>query len=296
MHSSNHSDQLLSLARYRPGATNPYVDDSGRHETIATLEKLVRATALAILVGFAALPAARAGETAPPPAVTDEVESVVSQMGKTLRASDMTITARTIRAYLDESGQPLHIFHTIKIAARRPDKIAVEFSGDDGKHDLFYDGKEASVFFPDSRKYVTISASGDIPSALDEVANRLDIDFPLSVLFAGAPDKVLLDDATAAREVGTGDIDGMECRHLFFSQRSGIDLELWVEKNSVAKPRRLIVIYRLLPGQPRFVAEFTSWEVRSRLPDAEFAFRPPADATKIELTPAVAPQSEVNKR
>ncbi|WP_245277535.1 DUF2092 domain-containing protein [Rhizobium leguminosarum] len=256
----------------------------------AILRNALQTTALGIIVGFAALPTARADEPTSPvkKAVSDEAATAVSQMGKTLLARDLTITARTISIYLDQSGQPLHIFHTMKITVHRPDRIAVEFNGDDGKHDLFYDGKAASVFFPDSKNYATIPASGDIPSALNEAATKLDVDFPLSVLFAASPDKVLLGDAMAAWQVGTATVDGVECRHLFFSQKSGIDLELWVENNAAATPHRLVVTYPLLQGQPSFVAEFTSWKTQPPLSDSEFTFEPPADVKKIDLTPAVA--------
>ncbi|MGO4569393.1 DUF2092 domain-containing protein [Rhizobium sp. 2YAF20] len=99
----------------------------------------------------------------------------------------------------------------------------------------------------------------------------------------------------AAWQVGTATVDGVECRHLFFSQKSGVDLELWVEKNSAATPRRLIVTHRLLPGQPSFIAEFTSWKTQPSLSDSEFAFQPPADAKEIELTPTVASGTEGSK-
>ena len=258
------------------------------------LRNAVQAAALGVFLGFAALPIARAAEPPPPfkPAISDEAATAVSQMGKTLLARDMSITARTIRVYLNEFGQPLHIFHTMKIVVRRPNRIAIESSGDDGKHNLFYDGKSASIFFPDRKAYAVIAASGDIPSALNEVADKIDVDFPLSGFFTNAPDKVLLSDAIAAWQVGTANIDGVECRHLFFHQKSGIDLELWVEKNSAATPHRLIVTYRLLPGQPSFIAEFTSWNTQAHPSNSEFAFRPPADAKKIELTPAAAPETK----
>jgi hypothetical protein len=275
-------------------ATGPSVDGAGTRRVTALLRNALQTTALGMFVGFAALPTARADEPTPPlkPAVSEEAAATVSQMGKTLLARDLTITARTISVYLDESGQPLHIFHAMKITVRRPDRIAVEFTGDDGKHDLFYDGKAASVFFPDRKNYVTIPASGDIPSALNEIATKLDVDFPLSVLFSAFPDKVLLDDAMAARQVGTATVDGIECRHLFFSQKSGVDLELWVEKNGAATPHRLVVNYPLLQGQPSFVAEFTSWKTQPPLTDSEFSFEPPADVKKIDPTPAVASGTE----
>lgn len=278
-------------------ATSPSVDGASVRCVTAILRNALRTTALGMIIGFAALPIARADEPNPPvkKAVSDEAATVVSQMGKTLLAEDLTITARTISIYLDQSGQPLHIFHTMKITVRRPDRIAVEFNGDDGKHDLFYDGKAASVFFPDSKNYATIPASGDIPSALNEAATKLNVDFPLGVLFAASPDKVLLSDAMAAWQVGTATIDGVECTHLFFSQKSGIDLELWVENNGAATPHRLVVTYPLLQGQPSFVAEFTSWQTKSPLSDSEFTFEPPPGVRKIDLTSAVASGMEGSK-
>ncbi|MDC9832758.1 DUF2092 domain-containing protein [Rhizobium binxianense] len=287
----------FTRARRSAAGTNRSVDGAGAHGVTTLLRNVVQTAAFGVLVGFATLPTARADEPAPPfkPAISDEAATAISQMARALHARDMSITARTVSVYLDESGQPLHIFHTIKIAARRPDRIAVEFIGDDGRHDLFYDGKKASVFFPDRKKYMTIPASGDIPSALDEIADKLDLDFPLGVLFAGSPDEVLLGDAMAAWQVGTATVDGIECRHLLFSQKSGIDVELWVEKNDAATPHRLVVTYPLLQGQPSFVAEFTSWKTEPRLSDSEFIFEPPADVKKIDPTPAVASGTEGSK-
>ncbi|CDM62315.1 hypothetical protein LPU83_pLPU83d_0945 (plasmid) [Rhizobium favelukesii] len=187
----NGSNRILLKGLRCSVAADPTVDGASGGGLNAILRNAVQAVALVVCVGFAALPTARADESEPPfkPAISDEAETAVSQMGKTLLARDLSITARTIRVYLDQSGQPLHIFHTMKIAVRRPDRIVVEFTGDDGKHNLFYDGKAASLFYPDSKKYVTTPASGDIPSALEVVADKLDFDFPLGALFGASPDK-----------------------------------------------------------------------------------------------------------
>ncbi|MEK1896087.1 MAG: DUF2092 domain-containing protein [Rhizobium sp.] len=293
----NGLQRALSKAWRTSVATSRSVDSASVRGVTAILRSAVQTTALGVCVGFAALPTARADEPTPPikPPISDEAATAVSQMGKTLLARDLSITARTISVYLDEFGQPLHIFHTMKIAVRRPDRIAVEFTGDDGKHNLFYDGKAASVFYPGSKTYMMIPASGDIPSAIDDVTEKLGLDFPLGVLFGGSPDKVLLGDAGAAWQVGTATVDGIECRHLLFSQKSGIDVELWVENNSAATPRRLIVTYPLLQGRPRFIAEFTSWKTQTPLSDSEFTFEPPAGVKKIDLTPAVASGTEGSK-
>ena len=254
----------------------------------------VQIAALSVFVGCAVLPTARAAEPAPPikPAISEEADAAVSQMGKTLLAKEFSFTAKTIRVYLDQSGQPLHIFHTLKVVVRRPDRLAVQSTGDDGSHDLFYDGKSVSIFFPDSKQYAVIAAPGDIPSSLGEVTDKLNIDFPLVDFFSDAPDKSFLSGVTAGWQIGSVKIDGVDCQYLFFSQRGGIDLELWVEKNDAAIPHRLIATYRLLPGQPYFIAEFTNWDAAVHPSDSEFTFQPPVGTTKIDLGQAAAPVKE----
>ena len=54
-------------------------------------------------------------------------------------------------------------------------------------------------------------------------------------------------------------------------------------------PRRLIVTYRTLPGQPNFIAQFSDWNFNANPSEADFAFQPPAGAEQVALKPAAAP-------
>ena len=78
-------------------------------------------------------------------------------------------------------------------------------------------------------------------------------------------------------------IDGVPCRHLLFVQSPGIELELWVEDNDRAVPRRLIVTYNALPTKPRFIAEMFGWNFAVQPGDAEFAFKPPEGAKELDF-------------
>ena len=256
-----------------------------------------RAGMIAACFAVCLIPSARAAEATTPvkPAISEEASAAVAQMGKTLSAKQLSFTAKTIRVYQDSTGQPLHIFHTMKVVVRHPDRLAAHVSGDDGAHELLYDGKTVSIFLPDEKKYATIAAPKDITSMLDEVMDKLNVDFPLADFFTDAPDKAFLSGVTAGWQVGTSNVDGVECRHLFFSQQGGIDLELWVEKNPSSTPRRLIVSYRLLPGQPNFIAEFSNWDMNAHPADSEFAFQAPAGATKIDFERAGASGQAGNK-
>lgn len=233
------------------------------------------------------VPAASAAEPVKP-GISEEASAAVLQMGKTLSSSEFSFQARTIRVFEDADGQPLHIFHTMKVVVHRPDRLAVHVTGDDGSNELLYDGKTVVVAELTQNKYSKIPAPNNIEAMMGEVMGRLQIDFPLADFLDNAPDKSFLSGVTSGKVVGTLTVDGKPYRHLFFSQAGGIELELWLEKTERAAPLRLIVTYTLLPGRPNFIAEFSDWNFSAHPSDAEFAFQPPSGAQQIDLTPAAA--------
>jgi hypothetical protein len=129
---------------------------------------------------------------------------------------------------------------------------------------------------------------GTIEGMLKDAVGRVGVDFPLADFLSEAPNKAFLTGVSAGRVVNAVTIDGAPCDHLFFSQPPGIELELWLSKNEQALPRRLIVTYRSLPGQPNFIAEFSDWNFNIHPSDADFTFQPPAGAVQVELKPMAA--------
>jgi hypothetical protein len=208
-------------------------------------------------------------------------------MGQALQSKEFSFQARTIRVYADPAGQLLHIFHTLKVTVRRPDRLLVDRTGDDGSGKLVYDGKTVIVYMASGNKYASIPVPGTIAGMMKVAMGRLGVDFPLADFLTDAPNQAFLSGVTAGRVVNTVMIDGVPCLHLLFSQPPQIDLELWLDKNQ-SLPQRLIVTYRSLPGQPDFVAEFSNWNFAIHPTDADFVFQPPAGAVKIALKPPAA--------
>ena len=82
------------------------------------------------------------------PAISADASAALQRMAQTLRAEQMSFQARTIRVYADPNGEPLHIFHTLKVTVRRPNRLLAEVSGDDGSNKLVFDGNTAIVGGP----------------------------------------------------------------------------------------------------------------------------------------------------
>jgi hypothetical protein len=221
------------------------------------------------------------------PAITEEASAALLRMGQTLRSEQFSFQAKTIRVYSDAGGEPLHIFHTMKVTVRRPNRVLVDVSGDDGSNKLVFDGKTLTIYSAQDKKYATASVpeGTTIDGMLKDAVGRFGIDFPLADFLSEAPNKAFLSGITSGRIIKTVTIDGAPYDHLFFFQPPGIELESWLPKTEQALPRRLIVTYRTLPGQPNLIAEFSDWNLNIHASDAEFIFQPPADAVQVALKP-----------
>ncbi|MBV8456016.1 MAG: DUF2092 domain-containing protein [Acetobacteraceae bacterium] len=244
------------------------------------------------IVGAApvALPAAPPAKQAQP-AISEEASAALLRMGQTLRANDFSFQAQTNRVYAEpKGGEPLHIFHTVKVTVHRPNELLVEVNGDDGSTRIAFDGKTAIAYSAAQNKYASIPVpEGTIEGMLKEAVGRLGIDFPLADFLSEAPNKAFLTGVTSGRVVDTVTIDGAPYEHLFFSQPPGIELELWLSKDERSLPRRLIVTYASLPGSPEFIALFSDWKFDIHPTEADFTFQPPAGAEQVALKPPPAP-------
>jgi hypothetical protein len=249
-------------------------------------------TSLAILFagGLASLtpsipPPARAQDV-PPAGVGEDATAALARMSKTLLAKQFSFNSRTLRAYAGPNGELLHIAHQSKIVFRRPDRLSVDATGDDGSIKMLYDGKAIVLYAVEEKKYVSIPVTGVVFKALQAVEERTGTDFPLADLLSDDPGKSVLSGVTSGGQVGAATIDGVRCRHLFFVQAADdLELELWLEDNDQSLPRRFVVTYRSLPGRPNFIAELSNWNLSILAPDSLFEFNPPPGVTRGDVQP-----------
>jgi hypothetical protein len=230
-----------------------------------------------------------------PSGVSEDTSAALARMSKTLQAKAFSFKSRTFRAYVGPNGESLHIAHATKTVFRRPDRLSVDISGDDGLIKLLFDGKTLVIYAVQQKQYASVPITGNIDKVLDFVEERTGTDFPLADLLTDDPGKSVLSGVSAGGQVGTATIDGVRCRHFFFIQPPDMDLELWLEDNGQALPRRVVVTYRSLPGHPDFIAELSDWNFSISTPDSEFEFTPPAGVTQVELaaegrTPSPSPK------
>src|SRR5262249_22676171 len=133
---------------------------------------------------------------------------------------------RTIRVYTTANGQPLHIFHTMKVIAHRPNRLLVDVTGDDGSSKLVFDGRTVTVYSAEQKRYASIPIpEGTIEAMMKEAMGRLGVDFPLADFLTEAPNKARLAGVTSESVIYTVTSDGPPDRHLFVAQPPDIERE-----------------------------------------------------------------------
>jgi hypothetical protein len=67
------------------------------------------------------------------------------------------------------------------------------------------------------------------------------------------------------------------------SQPGDIDVSLDFLARQLGIPRRIVITYRQIEGQPQFWAQFTEWDFSPKLSDTTFTFSPPGDAQRVRF-------------
>ena len=123
---------------------------------------------------------------------------------------------------------------------------------------------------------------------LDFVMDEYDVTIPLADLLFSDPYETLTEHVESGEYLGLAVVGGTTCHHLAFRQDE-IDWQIWIDVGSPSLPRKIVITYRELRGQPQYCATLTEWNLSPRLPDDVFEFRPPVDARQVEMDALLGP-------
>ena len=172
------------------------------------LQRPLRASLALVLVGGLAslLPTViftARSETAQETAVGADGLDALARMGKTLPAKQFSFQSRTFRSYAGPNGELLHIAHTTKTIFRRPDRLSVTVTGDDGSIKILYDGQTLVLYGAEQKQYASLPVTGGIDKALDLLEERTGTDYPLADLLNDDPREAVASGITSGGKVGT---------------------------------------------------------------------------------------------
>jgi hypothetical protein len=256
------------------------------------------AAALAISVlTWAPIAEAQNSQTAPttspatnpaPPAVSERADELLKQMSAYLgSANQFTFRADITFDHVLPSGQKVQYTASEDVVVQRPGGLYVEWSGDLGNRQFWYDGKSVTLYDPATPFYASDTAPPDIDAMLDKVVAQLGFSPPLADFLYRDPYRAVRGNVQFGVYLGQTEINGRACHSLAFVEKN-VDWQLWIDTGPQLTPCKVVITYKTQPSQPQFSAVFTDWNFSPRIAEPVFTPDLPAGLEKIPFTPLVA--------
>jgi hypothetical protein len=254
----------------------------------------VLVTALASAHGASAqnrpgAPAAPATATnAPAPTVAEPADRLLKELGAYIgSAQEFTFHADVTFDHVLPSGQKLLFSAAEEVMLQRPGRLYVEWNGDLGARQFWYDCKSVTLFDPAMPFYASEAAPPEIDSMLAQLLPKLDFVPPLADFLYSDPYKTVRANIQYGFDLGQNDVNGRSCRTLAFVEED-IDWQIWIENGPQLTPCKLAITYKNQPAQPQFTAVFSDWDFAPRIAEPVFTPELPLGTQKIPFATVAA--------
>jgi hypothetical protein len=232
--------------------------------------------------------------TAAEPVLSEDAAKIMARMTEFIAAAPaFSLASDTGREVRQSNGHVLEFGSQLTLAIQRPSRAIGRFDSRDGDSSTtVLDGSAIWVYSAKENIYDTKRQLGDIDSSLDILANQLGAPRQLFDFFSTDLTASLAAAVKSGYYVGESMISGVLCDHLALRGEKQ-DVQVWIAQGDEPVPRRIVITYRLLEGQPQFWVQFTDWNFSPELSDTTFTFSPPEGATRIRFfsdTPEKEPE------
>ena len=227
----------------------------------------------------------------------DPMLEVVGMAQKIADAKAFTVTMHMGYDVVQKSGQKLEFQELRKVVLSRPNYIRVDAKQSDGDEGgLIYDGETITQFSKTAKVYGQVPLKGSVDDMVRFAVARLDVRIPLARMLVTTFPQEIKKLTTEIFYVERDVLGQVPTDHIA-GRTEDVDYQVWIGEDKL--PRRIVLTYKNLPGQPQFWANFTDWNLSPKVSKEMFTFKPPRDWEKIPvLMPAPAkatPGEKVSK-
>jgi hypothetical protein len=172
-----------------------------------------------------------------------------------------------------------------ELKMNRPDKLRIRRTGGYADVELVYDGKLVSLYGNNAKSYVQADMAGTVDQMIDALQARSGAGLPGADLLLSNSYDQLMSTVIEGKHIGQGVVDGVECEHLAF-RGADTDWQIWIETGAKPVPHKYVITSKAITGAPQYSLKIREWKTDANA-DADFAFKAPADATKVALDSSV---------
>jgi hypothetical protein len=243
-----------------------------------------------VLVALAALVASplATGQSSRQP-IEPKADEILQRMSHSLAsAKALRFRAHDMVDQMMDNGQKLQYSRTLDVATRRPGAVRVSVNGDAEQVEYAYAEGKLTIVNERERCWTVQEVPRTTDEMFDFLAERYGITAPLADLLFTDPYQAMTGRVRVGQYLGLHLVGQTKCHHLAFRQE-GIDWQIWIEDTDRAVPRKVVITYKELPGQPQFIALLDEWDLSADLPDATFNLAVPSGYKRVDLQPTSTP-------
>jgi len=270
---------------------------------------LISALALALVVGPGLSSCSKAGEQKAPgqnaaepstsgeaatqPAASEQGATTTGQSAENAKAllkamSDYLAAQKNISMGFDsifevvsKDHQKLQLATSGTVELSRPDKIHTTRKSGFSDTEMVFDGKTLSILGKGQNAYVQADAPGTVDNLIDQLRDKFHRQLPGADLLQSDVYDGLMEDVTDIKDLGSGVINGQECDHLAFRAKD-TDWQIWIHQGANPYPCRYVITSKGVDQAPQFTLEVRDWKVGGSPAAADFTFKAPAGAKKLD--------------
>ena len=218
-------------------------------------------------------------------AIDAKADKILRQMNDYLNTLEQfSIHLENSVDILTETGQKLQLGRSVDVSIKRPNRLRVDINGDILSQQLFYDGKNVTLYGKIVNYYATSKAPATIEAAMDYAEKSFGLVAPAADLIYKNSYDILTEDLKSGGYFGLSTVSGIECHHLAFRAEE-TDWQIWIENSKTPLPRKFVITSKWIASAPQFTAVFSNWDVSPKLKNNRFIFVAPAGAEKIDFLP-----------
>lgn len=182
---------------------------------------------------------------------------------------------------LQESGQLIEFSEQRDLIVQRPQNLRVEALQSDGDAGgLIINGNSITQFNLNKGVYSQIQRSGDIDESIRYAVGKLGIRFPLARLLVASSSEELEKKIERVDFVENVQIEGLVTEHIA-AVGTSVDSQFWIRPDKL--PARIVLIYKDIPGQPRFSADFVDWNLAPDIGPDTFNYLAPPGTERVPV-------------
>ena len=216
------------------------------------------------------------------PVLSDDAAKIMARMTDFISAAPaFSLVSDTGHEVVQKNGHALEFGAQLTLAIQRPSKAIGRFDSRDGESSTtVLDGKSIWVYSAKPNMYDTTRQPGDIDVSLEFLAEQMGVPRQLRDFFSKDLTASLNSAVQSGYYVGESMISGVMCDHLALRGEKE-DVQVWIARGAEPVPRRIVITYRDIEGQPQFWVQFTEWDFSPELSATTFTFSPPEGAERV---------------